>query len=1258
MKARMFAILLLVTVITSLFGIAAPAPASADALGGWSDDPAINLPLSTSPRNQQDSKIIRDDDGNYITAWRDYNNISVDTHDVKIFVQKLDAAGHYLWAENGVPATPVFISSNWDFDIASDGQGGVYVTWNCAYIDKNNDEDCADAVEQLNRDALYAQRLDADGVPQWVNLATLVVTPKLVTNIGSSIHDHSIISDGENGIIVHWNSMYLHPSTNCVCVQKMDLAGNRLWGSNGYALFDGYSGSRYGEFTGYYALTVPDGAGGAFLGFDFNVYSTNICYMETIHINNEGHRPAGEGTGTEGTRLGVIGWNSPADVKMIPSGDGGAILAWQAFFTTNHTDIYAQKVNSDNDIVWGDGGVGVCTAAGAQGKVVGAVSRGMDAATDGAGGAYISWEDEDYKVYGQRLNDLGVPQWALNGIVLALTHTGSEETEPRIEPDGTGGAIISWVNRTGLYAQHFSSDSTRQWETDVRMSTHCFIENSHETVADGHGGMVAAWHDGRNGASDIFAQNINVDGDIGFIPVPMGVIAFSSMRDGHSQIYIMNCDGTSQTNLSRNGNTETLPSISRDGSKIAYVSQVGGKDQIFTMNADGTAQSRLMTSDTDDSYPCWSPAGDKIAFIRGNDIYTVDADGSDVFQISDFHEITIGMLSYLTWSPVGDKIAFQRSVGDSSSICYITDTTVLNLGYLSFGDGTYNNHPEYSWSGEKIAYSSYYTFTSAFDLYIINADGSGSPFTLSDAKGPPKTAPTWSPDDYFLAFASGDEDHSKIIRINSDGSGYLPLTVGENDDFDPSWGPGTVAAHHRPTLVRFDPEEGESGNLITITGWDLSGATDVSFGGVAAQSYIVDADTQIRAWLGAGASGEVSVTTPYGTDSLKGFRFLEFEDTVTELTYSLDHDKGWLVFNAEVSAGTGTPTGTVTFSGYGEDRTVDLVDGKASVSTKPLDNGGYSITAEYSGDADYSPSTGMLDLFVADILQSGQGTAPVHLTGYTDVIYVTVSSVPNDELNDLPAGFTPQSVYVIDALGSETGTFTLDFYVADPANTMVYKIDPADPDNLILLDPVVGEGKLTLTLTPGDPVFAFGTYSQCWKLDSELIDEGIYQMEKSPGDDGQTLSVTVAEDEGIIWISDEAALTGVSFSDNEWTVKLTTPDEDWDEYCSVQVGQWDGDTFDAFNTVPATGTFEWGTITFTFSAPGTVSEGNYLALKVINSDGEDHVITTDGFSNLASPKDDPGFPLPELSVVILLGIGLTGLGGFLLLKKRNALRVK
>jgi len=70
----------------------------------------------------------------------------------------------------------------------------------------------------------------------------------------------------------------------------------------------------------------------------------------------------------------------------------------------------------------------------------------------------------------------------------------------------------------------------------------------------------------------------------------------------------------------------------------------------------------------------------------------------------------------------------------------------------------------------------------------------------------------------------------------------------------------------RPANLTFAPPNGPVGTAVTITGTGLTGATKVTFGGIAATVFSVDSSTQITATVPTGAvTGTIGVTTPGGS---------------------------------------------------------------------------------------------------------------------------------------------------------------------------------------------------------------------------------------------------------------------------------------------------------------------------------------------------------------------------------------------------------
>lgn len=90
-------------------------------------------------------------------------------------------------------------------------------------------------------------------------------------------------------------------------------------------------------------------------------------------------------------------------------------------------------------------------------------------------------------------------------------------------------------------------------------------------------------------------------------------IAFTNNRDGNNEIYMMNTDRTSATRLTNNPAGDDAPAYSLDG-RIGFVRFENANRDVYLMNANVTDQTRLTNHLAVDLMPTFSPDGTKIAF--------------------------------------------------------------------------------------------------------------------------------------------------------------------------------------------------------------------------------------------------------------------------------------------------------------------------------------------------------------------------------------------------------------------------------------------------------------------------------------------------------------------------------------------------------------------------------------------------------------------------------------------------------------------
>jgi Tol biopolymer transport system component len=262
-----------------------------------------------------------------------------------------------------------------------------------------------------------------------------------------------------------------------------------------------------------------------------------------------------------------------------------------------------------------------------------------------------------------------------------------------------------------------------------------------------------------------------------------GLIVFESQRDGNSEIYVMNADGSAQTRLTANTADDTHPVGSPDGLQIAFESQRDGNSEIYVMNADGSAQTRLTNNTADDTQPVWSTLGSRLAFVSTRDgnseIYVMNADGSAQTRLTSNSADDTNPI----WSPDGTRIAFI-SDRDGNSEIY-----VMNADGSAQTRLTNNTAAEccFAWSpnGARIAFQSDRDGNS--EIYVMNADGSAQT-RLTDHPAL-DTGPIWSPDGTRIAFISDRDGNREIYLMNANGSAQTRLTNHPATDCCFVWSP-------------------------------------------------------------------------------------------------------------------------------------------------------------------------------------------------------------------------------------------------------------------------------------------------------------------------------------------------------------------------------------------------------------------------------------------------------------------------------------
>jgi len=279
---------------------------------------------------------------------------------------------------------------------------------------------------------------------------------------------------------------------------------------------------------------------------------------------------------------------------------------------------------------------------------------------------------------------------------------------------------------------------------------------------------------------------------------PHGRILFDSDRDGNSEIYAMEPDGSNTERLTHNEASDGGPAWSPDGKKIAFSSNRDGHLEIYIVDAGGSNPRRLtrtLTGGKDSAGPNWSPDGKRIVFASNRDrdipdqaenrelydIYAMDADGSNVSRLT--YSGGFGS-DNPDWSPDGNKIAFDsRPDPNANREIYLMDADGSNLRRLTQTRFA-SSHAVWSPDGKRIAFQS--NRNGNMEIYVMDADGFHVQRLTNTLIGQ-SLNPVWSPDGKQIAFGSTRDGNMQIYVVSSDGSDLRRLTSNTARDAHPDW---------------------------------------------------------------------------------------------------------------------------------------------------------------------------------------------------------------------------------------------------------------------------------------------------------------------------------------------------------------------------------------------------------------------------------------------------------------------------------------
>ena len=292
-------------------------------------------------------------------------------------------------------------------------------------------------------------------------------------------------------------------------------------------------------------------------------------------------------------------------------------------------------------------------------------------------------------------------------------------------------------------------------------------------------------------------------------------IVFVSNRDGNSEIYIMNPDGSGQMNLTRHRGNDYSPAWSPTGKQILFASDRAGKiSDLYVMDTDGGGVRRVFGKKVERRHPAWSPDGEQIAYYRVDRgevaIYTASIDGGAEKRIA------IGM--HPAWAPDSSEIAFISAemlipINDGFGGIQIAKPRIEIVNVQTRAKEQISPdrfplmfHPTWTPDGTKFVFSGISVDDlepHAMRLYIVNRKGNGKPRKVKvDGTG---SYPALAPQGDALVYHKETRKGRQLFKVALAGGISEQLTdKGENygaDWFDPAFGLPVSPQPHLLTTV-------------------------------------------------------------------------------------------------------------------------------------------------------------------------------------------------------------------------------------------------------------------------------------------------------------------------------------------------------------------------------------------------------------------------------------------------------------------------
>jgi Tol biopolymer transport system component/DNA-binding winged helix-turn-helix (wHTH) protein len=264
--------------------------------------------------------------------------------------------------------------------------------------------------------------------------------------------------------------------------------------------------------------------------------------------------------------------------------------------------------------------------------------------------------------------------------------------------------------------------------------------------------------------------------------------ATDSPIPNNSDIYIYTLATETITPVVESPFYDSDPSYSPDGKSILYVSDIDGNFEIYTKVLSTGETKRLTDNPGHESFPTYSPDGTQIIFNsdrekENNDVYLMNADGSDVRKITDGAGWDASPPN--NWSPDGTQVLLQSDRGGYENI-YLMNIEPFVPRRVADIENDRPVFASYSSDGKQIAYQlSVGESESEIRIYDTNTKADRFVFKANLRE----SLPSFSPDGSKILFQQRIDENTEICSVKTDGTELANLTRSPSKDMSPAFSP-------------------------------------------------------------------------------------------------------------------------------------------------------------------------------------------------------------------------------------------------------------------------------------------------------------------------------------------------------------------------------------------------------------------------------------------------------------------------------------